>query len=288
MAIPWQGAMKSLQQPGRALEQRRPEFPSTGFPIPSFCLEEGRYRVRFAADAADLERVLRLRYLVFNVELGEGLPESHLTGLDRDQFDAQCHHLLVETVGEGEVVGTYRMQTYEMAQAGFGFYSAGEYDFGGWPQSILERSAEMGRACVHREHRHRSVLLLLWKGIGQYALSHHKRYLFGCCSITSQDPQLGGRAHAFLRAGGHWREDLPLPARAEYRCIVDAENLGDVANVRLPRLFQTYLRYGAKICGEPALDRSFGTIDFLALVDLHALDATAIQRQLDFDPREAR
>jgi len=30
---------------------------------------------------------------------------------------------------------------------------------------------------------------------------------------------------------------------------------------------------GARICGLPAIDREFGTIDFLALLDLHALPA---------------
>jgi putative hemolysin len=36
---------------------------------------------------------------------------------------------------------------------------------------------------------------------------------------------------------------------------------------------RTYLSIGAKICGPPAIDREFGTIDFLTLLDLHTLDA---------------
>jgi putative hemolysin len=39
----------------------------------------------------------------------------------------------------------------------------------------------------------------------------------------------------------------------------------------IPKLLRAYLSLGAKICGPPALDRSFGTIDFLTLVDLLAL-----------------
>ena len=41
----------------------------------------------------------------------------------------------------------------------------------------------------------------------------------------------------------------------------------------LPKLFSLYLRYGAKVCGEPALDRFFKTIDYLVLLDLADLDA---------------
>jgi putative hemolysin len=37
------------------------------------------------------------------------------------------------------------------------------------------------------------------------------------------------------------------------------------------RLLRAYLAIGAKICGPPAIDREFGTLDFLTLLDLHML-----------------
>jgi putative hemolysin len=37
------------------------------------------------------------------------------------------------------------------------------------------------------------------------------------------------------------------------------------------KLLRAYLVIGAKICGPPAIDREFGTIDFLTLLDLHML-----------------
>ena len=43
--------------------------------------------------------------------------------------------------------------------------------------------------------------------------------------------------------------------------------------MEIPSLFRTYLRYGAKVCGPPAMDREFKTIDFFMLFDLSALDA---------------
>jgi putative hemolysin len=36
---------------------------------------------------------------------------------------------------------------------------------------------------------------------------------------------------------------------------------------------RVYLAIGAKICDPPAIDREFGTIDFLTLLDLDALPA---------------
>jgi putative hemolysin len=41
--------------------------------------------------------------------------------------------------------------------------------------------------------------------------------------------------------------------------------------VVIPRLIRLYLDYGARMCSEPALDRDFKTIDFLALFDLQDL-----------------
>ena len=42
--------------------------------------------------------------------------------------------------------------------------------------------------------------------------------------------------------------------------------------LRLPKLFRTYVRLGARIISEPGIDREFGTVDFLILLD--TLDIT--------------
>ena len=182
--------------------------------IPDFEVTEGRYRSRFARTEEDVQEVLRLRYEVFNLELGEGLEESAATGLDRDRFDDQCHHLMVEDVaGDGRVVGTYRLQHAAMAERGHGFYTDQEYDLSAWRSDVLRDSVEIGRACIAREHRHGLVLLLLWQGLGAYANHHAKRYFFGCCSLTSQDPAEGRRAHEHLRRAGRLHPELHVEAR---------------------------------------------------------------------------
>src|SRR5437773_11560697 len=80
------------------------------------------YLARLARSADDVRAAQRLRFEVFNLELNEGLAESHFTGLDIDPFDTVCQHLLVEHVPTGEVAGTYRRQTGEPAAARFGHY----------------------------------------------------------------------------------------------------------------------------------------------------------------------
>jgi putative hemolysin len=49
---------------------------------------------------------------------------------------------------------------------------------------------------------------------------------------------------------------------------------------KVPKLLKTYLAIGARICGSPAWDRDFGTIDFLTLLDLRLILPSARNRFL--------
>ncbi|MEI6562353.1 MAG: GNAT family N-acyltransferase [Verrucomicrobiota bacterium] len=231
------------------------------------------YRLRLAENTRDVEAAQRLRYCVFNVEMGEGLASAAETGMDVDRFDAICDHLLVEEIATSTLVGTYRVQMGDRALAGAGFYSAQEFDF----TPFLGRAAEiveLGRACVHKQHRNLVVLGLLWKGIANYAKERGGRYLIGCSSLTSQDPAEGKALYLALKdrylASPEW-QTRPMPG---YECL--AQPL--TTPVRAPKLMSAYFSIGAKICGEPALDAEFKTIDFLTLVDIQALPASVAAR----------
>jgi putative hemolysin len=271
----------------RALQLREPRgsgYPRHAESLPSGIFESGRWRARFARRPHELDEVLRLRYEVFNLELGEGLETSHATRRDEDRFDAFCHHLLVEERSTGAVVGTYRMQTSEMAAEGCGFYSAGEYDLSRLPPEVSRDAIEVGRACIHRDHRHKQVLFLLWQGLAEYVRATGKRYLSGCSSLASQDPAEGLRLYRQLRAAGDVHPTLDVPPLEALRCSPPAAGDADRAvagndepPVLLPTLFRTYLRYGAKVVSEPALDREFKTIDYLLLLDVAAVSARTRQ-----------
>jgi putative hemolysin len=251
-----------------AVRQRADGEPCA-FPAGAAELREGPYRVAFARTRADLERVLRLRFEVFNRELGEGLAESWRTGLDADPFDAICHHLMLVDERDDEIVGTYRLQTAEMART-LGFYSAQEFELSGL-EGILHHAVELGRACILREHRRGSALFALWRGLAAYLAWSGKRHLFGCCSLTSQDPREGAGLLRQLERDGHLHGHLHASARPAYACVLEP---GDSpARVKLPALFGTYLRHGAEVLGGPALDREFGTIDFLVALDLARIPA---------------
>jgi putative hemolysin len=197
------------------------------------------------------------------------LEASFITERDEDEFDKTCHHLIVVENASGRIVGTYRVRTMEMAQSAFGFYSASEFAVENLPYEVLAQSLEAGRACIAREHRNSRVLFLLWKGLAMYMQEKRKRYLFGCCSLPTQDCAEGGRAMRQLVADGFLHETLRVAPRKDYACRAE-ESFNDDSNetVRLPKLFETYLRIGARVCGEPAIDRQFKTIDFFVIVDV--------------------
>jgi putative hemolysin len=245
-------------------------YPLSREALPRQTHAAGSYELSFARTRDDLDAILRLRFEVFNLELGEGLRESYATGRDEDELDRRFHHLMILDRRSGRVVGTYRMQTPEMAERLGGFYTAGEFNLAGFPPRVLARSVEVGRACVARDHRNGRVLHLLWRGIATYLAWNRKTGLFGCCSLTSQDPALGLATLRHLESAGHMHPTIrvePLPAAA---CATDPTALLPPAHI--PALFQTYLNLGARVCGAPAMDRLFQTIDFVVHLDVHDLD----------------
>lgn len=121
------------------------------------------------------------------------------------------------------------------------------------------------------------MLTLLWRGIGQYARAHGLRYLIGCSSLTSHDPLAGWSLYQQLTSHLVAMDFITVPT--EPYALPCEECVGGVP-VKLPKLLRTYLAVGAKICGPPAWDRAFGTIDFLTLLDLEQIVPAARNRFL--------
>ncbi|HUC54933.1 MAG TPA: GNAT family N-acyltransferase [Candidatus Cybelea sp.] len=226
-----------------------------------------RFRVGMAQTLEDVIQCQRLRYLVFNCELGEGLESSVKTGLDRDRFDFICDHLMVQDALAGKLAGTYRMQSGYRAKGNLGYYGEEFFDFRPF-ESLRAEVLELGRACVHGEYRSSNVLHLLWQGIARYAKSCGARYLMGCSSLSSQDQAEGMAVYEMLRKKHLVEPSLRTAPTTGHRCR-SGDSIAPLPV--LPRLFQAYLDIGARVCGPPAIDREFKTIDFLTLIDLRRL-----------------
>lgn len=252
--------------------RRAAAFPIAEEGLPPDEVRSGPYRLTFARTLEELRSLQRLRFEVFNLELGEGLASSFESGLDQDDLDEIMHHILITDTRTSEVVGTYRMQTAAMAAANGGFYTAGKFDLSGLPLEMVEDAVEVGRACIAKEHRSRRVLHLLWRGLAVYLTWTRKHLLFGCCSLTTQDGRVGNEVHARLVKGGHLHPEArvwPLPG---LECGLHGEGAVDEKALEVPPLFRSYLNLGSRICGPPAIDREFRTIDFLVVLDVRELE----------------
>lgn len=272
------------QSPGST---RLVEIPESTFPLylplaparPRVHAEVGKYRLRLAESVEDRDSACRLRFKVFNIEMGEGLESSYETGLDTDKFDLFCEHLLVEDKVSRRIVGTYRMQSGETAARNLGYYSEQEFHFAPY-EPLRGGILELGRASIDREHRTPEVLTLLWRGIAQYATDMGLRYLVGCSSLNSKDPSEGWQMYRQLENYRVPPEFATEPTRA-YACPTEQEGAGaqppeaPLPAPKVPKLLRTYLAIGARICAPPAWDREFGTIDFLTLLDLKLLSTSA-------------
>ncbi len=244
---------------------------------PPVIAEKDQYLIKFALTDEEIESVFRLRYNVFNLEQGKGLKDLQ-GGIDKDEFDDHCLHLIVVRKDDERVVGTYRIHFGSIARhSGLGFYSEQEYRIDGLA-SIAPLAIEVGRTCVAPDSRNGSVVALLWSGISELIYRSRQRYLLGCVSLETTEPAHGWLIYDELKARGKLSEEVYAEPQDDFRMErPDEETMRKAAeaipSVRalMPPLLKGYLRLGAKICGAPVFDRKFGTIDFFILLDVAQL-----------------
>jgi putative hemolysin len=198
-----------------------PASPARAYParpdqIPAWLSHRAPLRARFARTQRDLEAIQRLRYRVFNLELGEGLASARTTGRDADAYDANSHHLMVFDERARIVVGTYRLATHAMAERGAGFYAEREFDLSALDPGALADSVELGRACIAAPYRGRRVLAMLWQGIAAYALHNRARFLFGCTSLPAQLAPAAAQITRMLGAAGSVDPALAVRPRSGF------------------------------------------------------------------------
>ncbi len=236
--------------------------------------------VRLAQDDSEVLAAQRLRYRVFFEEMGaKASPEAERVGLDMDEFDSICDHLLVidhQLPLEEAVVGTYRMLREEVAIKNDGFYSASEYDlstlFMGRDEAAIRQHGqfiEVGRSCVRAEYRSNSTIQYLWRGLAAYVKQHHCSYIFGCASLTGTDPQDHALALSYLHHNFRAPDDLcvfAVPSRHVEMNMMPADDIRERDAVRmLPPLIKGYLRVGCYIGDGAVVDQDFGTTDVFIL-----------------------
>jgi putative hemolysin len=246
-------------------------------PHVKFSFERGHYLVKTAHDGAELEKCLKLRFEVFHREY---MKKKRAMGVDVDRLDDLCDHLMIIDQRTEKVIGTYRLNSSLFNDT---FYSAGEFEIGRVFE-IPGNKLELGRACIDKDHRNGAVIALLWRGIAEYIQRTETVALFGCASIKTMDPlQIGLLTHHLTRQG-HMDPSYGVVPTKKYKLrqfgkimeyieknpyVYDPEEIERL----VPTLLKSYLKGGARICGEPALDREFHCIDFLIVMKIEEMSA---------------
>ncbi|MFE9309035.1 GNAT family N-acetyltransferase [Streptomyces sp. NPDC088353] len=239
-----------------------------------------RYTVALARDEADVRAAQRLRYDVFAGEMG-ALLSTPQPGYDVDPFDAYCDHLLVRDTTTGQVVGTYRLLPPERAAIAGRLYAEGEFDITALAP-IRPGLVEVGRSCVHPDHRDGAVIGLIWAGLARYMVDRGHEWLAGCCSIPLAD---GGAL-----ASATWervREKNLAPEEHRVRPLlpwIPRADLPAAPRTELPALLRGYLRLGAQVCGAPAHDPDFGVADLYVLLSMRRVSPRYLRHFLSLVP----
>lgn len=250
----------------------------------------GNLEIRLARSPGDIEACQRLRYEVFYEEMAaKPIGDMSAKRLDYDRFDGVADHLMViDRSGSGrkagQVIGTYRLIRRDIAEAHGGFYTAGEYDIA----PMIARAGtgvnflELGRSCVHKDHRNRPTINMLWHGIGHYIAAHDIDVMFGCASFSGTDPKAFAQPLSFLY------HNLQTPADYYVRALDDQfvdmnilakDEIDERAALRLmPPLIRGYMRSGCVFGDGAVIDPQFSTVDVFVMLRVKDVEARYFHR----------
>ena len=242
--------------------------PRIQVPEASEAASSGKITVSWARHQDEVRQAQRLRYRVFALEMGATLG-GNLPGHDIDLFDDYCEHLLVRDADSREVIGTYRVLTPTQAKRVGSTYSDTEFDLTRL-RNLRERMVELGRSCVHPDHRHGGVILALWGALAEFMMRNRLDTMIGCASIGMRD---GGHSAASL-----WARLRETHLAAPEWCVtprlaLPVDDLRQDLDAETPALIKGYLRCGAKVLGAPAWDPDFRTADLPLLMRFDDLPA---------------
>jgi putative hemolysin len=226
--------------------------------------------VLWAKHLDEVRQAQRLRFNIFSSEMGAKI-DTQVPEHDIDLFDDYCEHLLVRDTATQEVIGTYRVLTPAQARRIGSTYSDLEFDLTRL-RSLRERMVELGRSCVHPDHRHGGVIMALWGALAEFMVRNQLDTMIGCASI----PMLHNGVVSGDMAASIWKQVSKTHlASAEYhvrpRLPLPVNQLNSELEVEPPALIKGYLRLGAKVLGAPAWDPDFNSADLPMLMRIQDL-----------------
>lgn len=232
----------------------------------------GGIQVAWAQHLDEVRQAQRLRHEIFAGEMGARL-NTPLAGHDVDLFDDFCEHLIVRDEATQAVVGTYRVLTPAQAKRIGSTYSDTEFDLTRL-RGLRSRMVELGRSCVHPDHRHGGVIMALWGALAGFMVRNQLDTMIGCASIPMlHNGVVSGDAAASIWHQVRQSHLAPIEYHVLPRLPLPVERLDHTLPVEPPALIKGYLRLGAKVLGAPAWDPDFNSADLPMLMRIADLPA---------------
>lgn len=231
----------------------------------------GHFTVKTVESKRELWQVMTLRYEVFHREYMHKLIPF---GIDRDRYDLAADHLAIIDNRINKIVGTYRLIPSHRSED---FYSMTEFNI----SDLLARpgiKVELSRACIHKDYRNGAIITLLWRGIVDYLNTAGAGWLFGMGSVKTINPDEITAVYKCFAEDGSVDHSFHIPAKSNYRIDDFAERVGrvavsDAARELVPTLVKSYVRAGAVIVGDPAIDLAFNCSDLFVILDVSKLSS---------------
>ncbi len=238
-------------------------------------ISAGRFTVRTISTPDELKQAYALRYQVFQVEM---IGSDFLVGEDHDEFDQISDHLAIYDSKSNQMIATCRLNCSRFSNK---FYSEQEFNCATFLE-LPDTKLEIGRVCVHRDFRKGIIIMLLWRALADYMAKTEARYLFGCGSVATLDPQQAFILYRYLEEEGKLRPSYGISPTEQFYSKPFASLLLDekrplqaderlLAETLLPSLCRSYFDIGCFTPGSPAFDQDFKCIDFLTILDVKQL-----------------
>ena len=238
------------------------------YPKIEFSTDVKKYNISTAKTRRDILDLIELRRHSFFHDFGmENLNTHDLF----DEYDHRADHVILRDKESGTLIGCYRILHSDHTDK---FYSQEQYEMNDFLRQPGTK-IELSRACIHKNYRNGISLNLMWKGIAAYAVRSQAKYMFGCASVKSTSVRLA-KSMFWNLFPGHFDSDKSVGVLPDYK----TPELDDISDLlpfemiedHIPPLLKSYLRAGAKICSEPALDKKFRCFDFFTVLDLGQLN----------------
>lgn len=227
-------------------------------------LRKGQYAARIAETDADRQAAQRLRALAFR----------GAAGADRDPFDADCVHVLVEDQRDGALVCCFRLLYLDCGAQIERSYSAQFYDLSALVD-FAGPMVELGRFCIHPDCQDADILRVAWGAMTSYVDAKGVEMLFGCASFKGTQAEGYYDTFALLRdrhlAPKRWLPRVKAPCVFKFATHVRRKLDLKAAQAAMPTLLRTYLLMGGWVSDHAVIDAQMDTLHVFTGVEISAV-----------------